>query len=149
MDETGKAGREVMDYPIFVIPLNAENGGGYFAYAPDLMGCMSDGETPEEALHNGQEAVREWIETAHRRGMTVPLPGSSATREREQKDQLLDQLKTLASNVDHFETRLQEVERMIREIEEQNEHRDSWSRFAEIAGLDEDGEHTNPPSAHC
>jgi antitoxin HicB len=31
---------------------------------PDLPGCMSDGETPEEALKNAQDAISSWIEAA-------------------------------------------------------------------------------------
>jgi antitoxin HicB len=66
-----------MDYPIVISPLSDEDGGGFVGVAPDLLGCMSDGETPEEALANTQQAVREWIETATRRGMEVPPPGTA------------------------------------------------------------------------
>ena len=41
-----------LDYPVIVQPLPAEDGGGFLALVPDLPGCMSDGETPEEALAN-------------------------------------------------------------------------------------------------
>ncbi|MGH1356548.1 MAG: type II toxin-antitoxin system HicB family antitoxin [Thalassovita sp.] len=34
------------DYPIVLVPLCEEDGGGFAAYVPDLPGCMSDGETP-------------------------------------------------------------------------------------------------------
>ncbi|WP_425277503.1 type II toxin-antitoxin system HicB family antitoxin [Methylobacterium nodulans] len=34
-----------------VTPLSAEDGGGFAASVPDLPGCFSDGETPEEAVH--------------------------------------------------------------------------------------------------
>ena len=45
-------------------PLSEEDGGGFFATVPDLPGCMSDGETPEEALVNVQDAILAWIEAA-------------------------------------------------------------------------------------
>ena len=35
--------------------------GGWLASFPDLPGCMSDGETPEEALHNAAEAEDAWL----------------------------------------------------------------------------------------
>lgn len=42
-------------------PLTEEEGGGWLASFPDLPGCMSDGETPEEALHNAAEAEAAWL----------------------------------------------------------------------------------------
>jgi hypothetical protein len=39
-----------LEYPVVVEPLSGEEGGGFAAIAPDLPGCMSDGDTPEEAL---------------------------------------------------------------------------------------------------
>jgi antitoxin HicB len=41
--------------------LTEEEGGGWLATFPDLPGCMSDGETPEEALHNAAEAETAWL----------------------------------------------------------------------------------------
>lgn len=42
-------------------PLTDEEGGGWLASFPDLPGCMSDGETPEEALRNAAEAETAWL----------------------------------------------------------------------------------------
>ena len=61
-------------YSIVVEPLPLEEGGGFVATVPDLPGCMSDGETPEEALVNVQDAIAAWIEAAHHMGHTVPPP---------------------------------------------------------------------------
>lgn len=61
--------------PIVVTPLSAEDGGGFAASVPDLPGCFSDGETPEEAVHNVQDAIRAWIEAAE--DMGHPVPSSS------------------------------------------------------------------------
>jgi len=38
-------------------------------------GCMSDGETIEEAIQNGKEAIEAWIETAKEEGRDIPKPG--------------------------------------------------------------------------
>ena len=62
------------DYRIVIDRLSAEDGGGFLATVPDLPGCMSDGETPEEALRNGLSAAGEWIEYALRVGLPVPAP---------------------------------------------------------------------------
>jgi predicted RNase H-like HicB family nuclease len=46
------------NYKIKIIKLTEEEGGGYLAYVPELPGCMSDGETLEEALKNVQDAIK-------------------------------------------------------------------------------------------
>ncbi len=63
-----------LEYSIVVEPLPSEEGGGFAATVPDLPGCMSDGETPEEALVNVQDAIAAWIEAAHDMGHAVPPP---------------------------------------------------------------------------
>jgi antitoxin HicB len=63
-----------LDYPVIIEPLAAEDGGGFIALVPDLPGCMSDGETPEQALAEVQDAIASWIEEAHRLGRRVPKP---------------------------------------------------------------------------
>ena len=42
------------DYPFVVRRLGEEEGGGYPVEFPDLPGCMSDGETTEEAIAHGR-----------------------------------------------------------------------------------------------
>lgn len=62
------------DYGSIVESLAAEDGGGFVAIVPDLPGCMSDGESPQEAVANVQDAIRTWIEAAKDLGHTVPKP---------------------------------------------------------------------------
>ena len=62
------------DYPLIVEPLPAEEGGGFMARAPDLPGCMSDGETPAEAVINVQDAIMVWIDDAVEHKRPVPAP---------------------------------------------------------------------------
>lgn len=134
-----------MDYPIVILPITPADGGGFLAIVPDLMGCMSDGETQEEALANGREAAREWIETAQRRGIAVPEPGSFAKRDRVRHEQIIAQLKSLASSVDDIDSRLQGLESAIRDVEEHQANSDAWSRLADITGF---GAEENPPPSH-
>lgn len=61
-------------YPVLISPLSAEDGGGFLATVPDLPGCMSDGETPQEALSNVQDAIESWIEAAQDTGRDIPEP---------------------------------------------------------------------------
>jgi antitoxin HicB len=42
-------------------PLTKEEGGGYLAEYPAIPGCMSDGETIEEALANGRQALLDCL----------------------------------------------------------------------------------------
>jgi len=44
-------------YAVVIEPLSAEDGGGFLARVTDLPGCMSDGETPAEALANVEDAI--------------------------------------------------------------------------------------------
>lgn len=61
-------------YTVVVQPLSPEDGGGYCALVPDLPGCMSDGDTPEAALTNVEDAIASWIEAAQDLGHAVPEP---------------------------------------------------------------------------
>jgi antitoxin HicB len=63
------------DYPFIVRPLAADEGGGYLIEFPDLPGCISDGETVDEAVANGMDARREWLAVAQEQGRTVPGAG--------------------------------------------------------------------------
>ena len=70
---------EKLMYPFMTRLLLPEEGGGYLIEFPDLPGCMSDGETLEEAIENGKDALQCWIEAAAEDGQVIPEPGSSPT----------------------------------------------------------------------
>jgi len=59
-------------YSVLVSSLSQEDGGGFLATVPDLPGCMSDGETLQEALIGVQGAIESGIEAAHDLGRNVP-----------------------------------------------------------------------------
>lgn len=54
-----------------VIVHEAEEGG-YWVECPSLPGCVSQGETIEEALANIKEAIELWIEDMIDHGEPVP-----------------------------------------------------------------------------
>jgi antitoxin HicB len=62
-----------LSYPITLYP---ESDGGYTVLLTDLPGCMSQGDTLEEAVANIQEAKSAWLETAWECGDEIPLPQS-------------------------------------------------------------------------
>ncbi len=43
--------------------LEPADGGGFTAYVPALRGCVSEGNTEEEALENIKDAIVTWLDT--------------------------------------------------------------------------------------
>lgn len=60
---------KVLSYKVILEP--AEEGG-YTVYVPSLPGCVSEGDTYEEALKNIREAIEGWIEVSQEFGDTIP-----------------------------------------------------------------------------
>lgn len=58
-----------MEYTVIVHP--AEEGG-YWVEVPALPGCLSQGETIEEALSNVREAIETHIEALKGEGQEIP-----------------------------------------------------------------------------
>jgi predicted RNase H-like HicB family nuclease len=52
----------------------SEKDQSYIVEVPELPGCISDGETYENALKNIQLIISEWIETAKELGKEIPEP---------------------------------------------------------------------------
>ncbi|TWG96322.1 hypothetical protein L598_002700000520 [Mesorhizobium sp. J18] len=69
-----RAGIEIDDgkdlpLPRFVMqPLATEDGNGYLVEFPDYPGCIADGETPEEAIKEGRDALKSYLATLHQLG---------------------------------------------------------------------------------
>jgi antitoxin HicB len=63
-------------YPIFLRPGLPGEGVAWLAEVPDLPGCMSDGDTPDEAIRNVQDAITGVIACMREDGIVPPLPGS-------------------------------------------------------------------------
>lgn len=68
------------EYRLTVRPLSTDEGGGYLVEFPDLPGCMSDGDTIDEAIANGLEAKAEWMEAMHEAGRPIPAPSDISER---------------------------------------------------------------------
>jgi antitoxin HicB len=65
-------------YRFTIRPLAEDEGGGYLIEFPDLPGCVSDGDTIEEAITNGVDAMRGWTPGDERLGHPIPAPICSA-----------------------------------------------------------------------
>ena len=60
-----------LKYPISIYPENE----GYTIIIPDLPGCITQGETLEEAIESINEARELWIETVYTSAKKdIPLP---------------------------------------------------------------------------
>jgi antitoxin HicB len=65
-------------YPFSVDPLPEEEGGGFAITFPDLPGCISDGETVEQAIAHGREAFHAWMESMIADRKPIPRPNEVA-----------------------------------------------------------------------
>jgi predicted RNase H-like HicB family nuclease len=63
-----------LPYHIVIQHITDESGSYYFATVQEFDGCMSDGDTYEEAFENIQETMSGWIETKLDGGFPVPKP---------------------------------------------------------------------------
>ncbi len=52
----------------------SEEDKAFVAEVPELVGCMADGATYQEALANTEVVIQEWIDTARELGRPVPAP---------------------------------------------------------------------------
>jgi predicted RNase H-like HicB family nuclease len=56
----------------YTVVLEVDPDGGFVVYIPALPGCISEGETREEALANIREAAQLYIEECVESGHPVP-----------------------------------------------------------------------------
>lgn len=103
------------DYVIVVLPLSDEDGGGFVGLVPDLQGCISDGETREEALENVQQAMAEWLDLKKSQGLDFPRPGVSIERAAQERQSLMNALKAMMQILDKADDRICELERALEE----------------------------------
>jgi antitoxin HicB len=66
-----------IEYRFEVRPLSQDEGGGWLISFPELPGCMSDGESPEEAIENGRDALAAWLKAQRETGREPPEPGAA------------------------------------------------------------------------
>ena len=56
----------------YTIILQASEEGGYIAFAPALPGCMTQGETLDEAKENITDAIGAYLEVLREDGDKIP-----------------------------------------------------------------------------
>lgn len=68
----------IQSYPFTIRPLSEADGGGFTIEYPDLPGCISDGETPEQAVRQGADAVKAYVLDCAKHGDKIPEPSSAS-----------------------------------------------------------------------
>ena len=63
-----------IEYPFEIRPLSADEGGGFLISYPDFSDCISDGESVEEAIANGKDALKATIAALTAKDLPVPAP---------------------------------------------------------------------------
>jgi antitoxin HicB len=99
-------------YNILVVPDTED--GGYYAYIPDLQGCMGDGETPQDAVLDVIAAAKCWEDVRADQGRTMPEPGEAERAfdaEMQEKDEYISELE---SQIAALKSKLRRAERMSR-----------------------------------
>ena len=61
-----------LPYRFEIVPDTVE--GGFTAYFPDLVGCITCAETLEEVCYNAMDAKRAWLEAMLEDGNDIPEP---------------------------------------------------------------------------
>ena len=61
-----------LPYSMRIIPDTVE--GGFTVIFPELPGCMTCGDTIEEAVEMAMDAKKCWLEDAIEMGKKIPLP---------------------------------------------------------------------------
>lgn len=56
------------------VVLEKQEEGGYTVYVPSLSGCISQGETREEALKNIKEAIELYLEADENEALDLCVP---------------------------------------------------------------------------
>ena len=67
---------KLTDYPFEVRPLSSEEGGGYLISFPDFAECISDGETVDEAIESGHDALKATVAALKAKKLPIPAPNS-------------------------------------------------------------------------
>ena len=65
---------EYMSLPYKMEIVSDADEGGYVVSFPELRGCLTCGETLQEAIANAEDAKREWIRSAIESNTDIPEP---------------------------------------------------------------------------
>ncbi len=61
--------KDIASFSVHFIP---SDDGGYSVEVPALPGCLTEGDSFEEAEHNVREAIGLYVESLQERGLPIP-----------------------------------------------------------------------------
>lgn len=64
-----------------VILIPDQEVGGYTVEVPSLPGCVTEGDTVEEALENARDAINVYIQALHDLGRAIPPEDAEPTED--------------------------------------------------------------------
>ena len=102
-----------LQYDIVIEPMPEEEGGGYLATVPDLFGCVSDGDTPQEAVENILDAIAEWLAGNEELGRATPEPGHSHASFIQNSDKIAEHIQKQDTAIEQLSDRVQELEYLL------------------------------------
>lgn len=105
-------------YEILVAPLPDEEGGGFIAVVPDLNGCLSDGDTPQEALENALDAIEQWLSAQKAMGRKAPKPGCGRAAAEKRDREICEALENAQKTIDEQMQVIRDLHAQVRELEE-------------------------------
>ena len=114
-------------YPMIVMPLSEEEGGGFEALFPDLPGCASDGPTPEAAVAGAMETLRAWRGIHAQRGLPMPAPFTALGAHRRRDEDLIGALRSVANYTEAMGDRIATLEARLESALERNQ--DGWMQL--------------------
>lgn len=114
-------------YPMIVMPLSPEDGGGFEAVFPDLPGCVSDGATPEAAVANAVAMLAGWTQALAEQGVAIPAPFSASEALHRRDEELMGALGSAMEYTDAVEARLAALEARLGAALDRNQ--DDWMRL--------------------
>lgn len=79
IEKEGRIMKTLNDYmalPYRLEIVEDQEEGGYVVSYPDLPGCITCGDTIEEAMNNAKDAEKAWIEAALEEGIEINEPDS-------------------------------------------------------------------------
>ena len=97
-------------YNVVVVPDTED--GGYYAYIPDLQGCMGDGETPQDAVEDVISAAKCWAQVRSEQGREMPEPGASERAFDAKMQEREDYISELESEISSLKAKLRKAERL-------------------------------------
>mmetsp|Transcript_588 Transcript_588/g.939 ORF Transcript_588/g.939 Transcript_588/m.939 type:complete len:122 (-) Transcript_588:575-940(-) len=98
-------------YTIVVVP--DHDDGGFYAYIPDLQGCMGDGDTPQDAIADVMNAAECWSMVRSEQGREMPAPGENERAIEAELKERDDYVASLESELIELRKKLRMNERTI------------------------------------